>query len=642
MKFTLVLFYFLSVSYGYTLTKVYEKNLIACLWKIKHEEIINLENEPLASNDFDIKYFRCEWETDPAVRYIRGKVTSYFVMLKTSGSISFDLANTLYVDSITNNQHSLSFTQDNNHLVINFIQPKDAGNFDSVSIYYQGVPPDGGFGSFVNSLHAGIPVMWTLSEPYGSRDWWPCKNGLDDKVDSVDVYITAPSQYSAVSNGLRQSITLSGDYATTHWKHRYPIASYLICMAVTNYSEFKNFVRIGSTDLLMQTFCYPESLGIFQQQTPLVLATMQYYSSLFGPYPFIKEKYGHVQFGWGGGQEHQTSTFLIRPDEALMSHELAHQWFGNKVTCASWQHIWLNEGFATHLASMDMEKKYPLTALATRKSEINSITSLPGGSVFVYDTTLVNRIFNSRLSYTKGSHVLYMLRWILGDSVFIKGANEYLNDSSLRYGFATTSDLQRNLEKVSGHKLDSFFANWIYGEGYPSYSVKWSQIGNDYVRIKMDQVTSHPSVGFFALSVALQFKNASQTKTIIVDNQFNGEIFLKNIGFVADTVIIDPEYWLITRNNSSQKIVDNDAGENRVQVFPTPFLNKLYVYLQNFNPATGSLKMYDASGRLVYKETLSIPGSMIKEINTQKLAKGIYFIKITAGDGFKVTRKVVK
>ncbi|MEO6133774.1 MAG: M1 family aminopeptidase [Ginsengibacter sp.] len=642
MKFSLILFYFLSASYGFALTKVYEKNFSNFPSEEKPKTVANKAKETVASNDFDMKYFRCEWETDPAVRYIKGKVTSYFVMLKTSGSISFDLADALHVDSITNNQQSLSFTQDNNHLLINFNQQKASGNFDSVSIYYQGVPPNGGFGSFVNSLHAGIPVMWTLSEPYGSQDWWPCKNGLDDKADSIDVYITAPAQYSAVSNGLRQSITVSGANATTYWKHRYPIASYLICMAVTNYSEFKNYVQIGSTDLLMQTFCYPESLGLFQQQTPLVLASMQYFSSLFGPYPFIKEKYGHVQFGWGGGQEHQTSTFLIRPDEALMSHELAHQWFGDKVTCASWQHIWLNEGFATHLASMDWEKKYPLTVLATRKSEINSITSLPGGSVFVYDTTLVNRIFNSRLTYTKGSHVLYMLRWILGDSVFIKGANEYLNDSSLRYGFATTSDLQRNLQKVSGQKLDSFFKNWIYGEGYPSYSVKWSQIGNDYVRIKMDEITSHPSVSFFALPVALQFKNASQEKTIIVDNKFNGEIFLKNIGFVADTVIIDPEYWLITRNNTSQKIVDNNAGKNRVQVFPTPFMNKLFVYLQNFNQASGSIKMYDASGRLVYKDALNIQGSMIKEINSEKLIKGIYFIKIETSDGFKISRKVVK
>ena len=115
---------------------------------------------------------------------------------------------------------------------------------DSVSIYYQGIPPDTGFGSFVTSAHAGTPVLWTLSEPYGSRDWWPCRNGLDDKADSIDVIITNPSQYTAASNGLRQSEIINGLNKITHWKHRYPIATYLVCMAVTNYAEFNDSVQI--------------------------------------------------------------------------------------------------------------------------------------------------------------------------------------------------------------------------------------------------------------------------------------------------------------------------------------------------------------------------------------------------------------
>ena len=282
------------------------------------------------------------------------------------------------VDSVKQNNIPLSFEHLNNNLKITFHHTLPAGTLDSVSIYYQGVPPNTGFGSFITSIHAGVPGMWTLSEPYGSRDWWPCKNGLDDKADSIDVIITSPSQYSAASNGLRQDIQIEGSNTITHWKHRYPIATYLICMAVTNYAEFENTVQVGSITLPMQTFCYPENLAAFQANTPLVLATLQYYSSIFGNYPFIKEKYGQVQFGWGGGQEHQTSTFIISPEEGLMAHELGHQWFGDKITCGSWQDIWLNEGFATHLASMDFEKKNPLTATGTRKNEIANITSLPG------------------------------------------------------------------------------------------------------------------------------------------------------------------------------------------------------------------------------------------------------------------------
>jgi len=136
---------------------------------------------------------------------------------------------------------------------------------DSVSIFYRGVPPNSGFGSFETTTHADTPVLWTLSEPYGSRDWWPCKNGLDDKADSVDILITAPSQYRAAANGLLQGETLvaGGTKKTTYWKHRYPIASYLVCFAVTNYTVFNNSVLLGNTNLPMQTFCYPESLAAF-------------------------------------------------------------------------------------------------------------------------------------------------------------------------------------------------------------------------------------------------------------------------------------------------------------------------------------------------------------------------------------------
>ncbi len=595
-----------------------------------------------ASKNFDVTYYRCEWQVDPAVRYIRGKVTSYFKLTTDASAISFDLMNDLTVDSVKLKSRFLTFSHADNTLEINFGSTIPAGSLDSVTIYYEGVPPNTGFGSYVNAVHAGVPVMWTLSEPYGSRDWWPCKNGLDDKADSIDVIITAPAQYTAASNGLRQSEIIEGANKITHWKHRYPIASYLVCMAVTNYKETEDYVQIGNINLLMQTFCYPEDSAIFRQNTPNVLSALQYFSSVFGAYPFIKEKYGHVQFSWGGGQEHQTSTFIVSPDEGLMAHELAHQWFGDKITCGSWQHIWLNEGFATHLASMYFENKYPLTIIPNRKIAVDVITAVPNGSVFVSDTTNANRIFEWRLSYIKASHLLYMLRWILGDSVFFNGVRKYLNDPTINFGFATTNDLKRNLEEASGKDLTYFFNDWFYGQGYPSYHIQWSAIGNDYVKIKMDQTTSDPSVPFFALPVALQFKNATQQKTIIVDNKFNGEIFFKQLGFKPDTVFIDPEYWLITKNNVAEKVPDNLNGTNVIKIFPNPVADHFYVYLSNFSSQNASLKIYDNNGRLLLNKNLSINGSAFFEINSKAFATGIYFIKIQADNGVKFAKKILK
>lgn len=641
--FTLFLILFISRAYGQQIKDYCKANdNIPFAESLTYTRVSASNDATLASENFDVKYYKCEWSIDPSVRYISGTITSYFIITISTDTISYDLMDDLVVDSIKQKNILLSFEHSNNKVTINFSTQKSAGTFDSVTIFYQGIPANTGFGSFITTSHSGTPVMWTLSEPYGSRDWWPCKNGLDDKADSIDVFITTPASYTAASNGLRQSISINGTDKITHWKHRYPIATYLICMAVTNYEEFTTSVQIGDVNLLMQTFCYPEYLSAFQTNTPLVLATMQYYSAVFGDYPFIKEKYGHVQFGWGGGQEHQTSTFIVLPNENLMSHELAHQWFGDKITCKSWQDIWLNEGFATHLASMDFEKKYPLTVTGTRKNEIANITSKPGGSVWVDDTTNVNRIFDGRLSYRKGSHLLYMLRWKLGDSIFFKGIKKYFNDSTISFGFAKTDDLKRNLESVSGTDITKFFDEWFYGQGYPSYNVEWQQLGDDHVKIKMNQTTSDPSVSFFELPVALQFKNATQQKTIIVDNKSNGETFFKEIGFIADTVIIDPEYWLITKNNISQKVIDNITGQNIVQIFPSPFKNMVNVYLRNFNLSKADLKFFDAGGKLIYKKSIASPGSSFTEINSQQFAKGIYILKIEAGNSFKFAKKILK
>ena len=634
---------FISIVYGQSPKDNFNaQNKIITEEKETFVNLTNALNTSQASLNFDVTYYRCEWQVDPAVRYITGKVTSYFHLTAGTDNITFDLTDSLRVDSVKQNNNQLSFVHKDNSLTIDFGIIKTARILDSLSIYYQGVSPGTGFGSFVISSHAGTPVLWTLSEPYGSRDWWPCRNGLDDKADSIDVIITNPSAYTAASNGLRQSEVISGPNKITHWKHRYPIATYLVCMAVTNYMEFNDSVLVGNVELPMQTFCYPESQALFQANTPLVLGTLQYYSNVFGDYPFIKEKYGQVQFGWGGGQEHQTCTFIVKPDESLMAHELAHHWFGDKITCGSWHDIWLNEGFATHLASMDFEVRNPQSVTATRKKEIDNITSLPGGSVWVDDTTNVNRIFDGRLSYTKGSHLLYMLRWKLGDSIFIRGMRRYFNDSTIAFGFAKTDDFKRNMEDASGVDLTEFFNDWFYGQGYPSYAVQWTQIGNDYVKIKMDQTTSHSSVSFFPLPVALQFKNATQHKTIVVDNTFNDQIFFSDIGFVADTVLIDPDYWLITKNNLSRKVDDNITSENIVQVFPNPFVNSFNIYLHNFKDTKAYLKIYDAKGSLLYNENLSVNGSLYRQINSQSFPKGLYVVKIQTGDGFKFVKKILK
>ena len=563
MRIAILFFNLLICSLVYAQKDLHllEEADIARMEQQSHQKLINARESVTltsASTNFDVKYYRAEWEVNPSVNYIKGKLTAYYIRSGTENTISFDLVNALAVSNVLQRSSPLVILHTNNTLQITLNASSAAtGELDSVSIFYEGVPPSSGNGSFVISSHGNpaTPVMWTLSEPFGSRDWWPCKNGLDDKADNgIDIFITHPSDYKATANGLLQSETILADNKTrTYWKHTYPIASYLVCFAVTNYAVFNNNVMIGDVNLPMQTYCYPENLASFQTGEQNALDALVLFSNLFGAYPFLREKYGHVQFGWGGGMEHQTNSFIVNTGETLVTHELGHQWFGDKITCGNWEDIWLNEGFATHLSGIYRENKYPANIRATRANEIAYITSINDGSVKVDDVTNMSRIFNSRLSYYKGSHLLYMLRWILGDDVFFSAIRSYINDPSLAYNFATTANLKSHLETVSGKDLTYFFDQWFSGQGHPSYQLEWTTSGN-LATFNLKQTTSHVSVDFFKLPVPLLFKNATQEKLVIVNNTANNQTFTEDLGFTAESVTIDPDYWLITRDNTITKV----------------------------------------------------------------------------------------
>lgn len=601
-------------------------------------------NRSQASSNFQVTYYRCIWDIDPSVRYIKGSVASHFIINASSNSITYDLATQLTVDSIYFHGTKIQFSRPGADLLqINFPVTINGGQKDSVTIFYKGEPPDAGFGSFVQATHSGVPVLWTLSEPYGARDWWPCRNGLDDKADSIDIIISCPLAYRASSNGMLINEADNGITRTSFYKHRYPIASYLVALAVTNFKVLNHSVQLGAVNLPMITYCYPEDENSFQQNTSKVLQQLSLFHQYFGAYPFINERYGHTQFSWGGGMEHQTNSFIATPNENLMAHELGHQWFGDKVTCGSWQDIWLNEGFATYLSYFYFEKIDPAGHLNRIKNLSNSITTLPGGSVWVDDTTNVGRIFSSRLSYNKGAYLVHMLRWVLGDSLFFRGVSQYINDPKITYGFARTDDLKRNLEQISNKNLAEFFNDWFKGQGYPSYTVKWTQNRNNWARITVSQVTSHISVSYFEMPLALKFKKGAFEKTVVVNNTKNNELFWEDIGFVADTVIIDPEYWVLTKNNIAIKEPALTGAINEIKVYPVPASSdNITLSIKNPVEKTMALRIFNAAGQLITQQKINTPGRNEEiQINISKLSAGVYLLRIDAGE-FKTTHHIIK
>lgn len=521
---------------------------------------------------YDISYHRLYWEVDPTKAEIKGEVTTYYTALNDMDQIVFDLADNMDVSNIQQRGKSLSFSQNNEELIIELPITQSKNKLDSLTIFYGGNPVSSGFGSFeINTHGSGTPVLWTLSEPYGAKGWWPCKQDLTDKIDSVDIMIKHPNQYKAASNGLLISEKPEGLSTITHWRHKYPIPAYLIAIAVTNYTVYKENAPELPFDIV--NYVYPEGLNNAKTFTAITPDIMVLFNDLFEMYPFSEEKYGHAQFGWNGGMEHTTMTFMGGWSRGLIAHELAHQWFGNKITCGSWEDIWLNEGFATYLDGLVYENfDGPDDFSLWRKAMVNSITSVSSGSTFVSDTTSVNRIFSGRLSYRKGAMILHMLRYKIGDDNFFTGVKNYLADPTLAYSYAKTEDLQRHLEATSLVDLNEFFADWYYGEGYPEYDVVWSQNEADQIiHFQVSQDQSHPSVSFFEMPLPVTVTGSSgESQKLRLEVSENKQSFSIQLNFKVVSVQIDPETQLISKNNRVVLGLDSASLENIVSVYPNP------------------------------------------------------------------------
>lgn len=596
-----------------------------------------------SSANFDVHHYRCQWQVNPYIRYISGKVTPSFVMTATGNSIVLDFTTQLTVDSIIYHNSKISFQQQSpDALAISFPADIPQGAKDSVSIFYKGVPPISGFGAFAQGYHAGVPIIWTLSEPYGAKDWWPCKNGLTDKADSIDIIITHPAAFIASSNGTDVSRSVVDTMATTHFKHRYPIASYLVAMAITNYYVKDDTVTVNNKSYRFMTYCYPEAYGYYVGQEIYARNAFRTFSKLFGEYPFAKEKYAQTQFGWGGGMEHQTNSFIRNNAPAISAHEMGHQWFGDRVTCGSWGHIWLNEGFATYASGLYTAEHHPIQYYLgfIRETLENSVME-PGGSVYVADTTNPNRIFDGRLTYNKGAFIAHMLRGVLGDSLFYKGIRQYLSDPALSYGFAKTEDLQRNLEQVSGRSLQTFFQKWVYGEGYPNYHAEWSQNNNQWVKLKLHQTTSHPSVSFYDMPVRLEFRSATKKLEVIVEHKYTGQEFNIQLDFTPDTVVIDPDLWVLAKHKTSKKTATS-LTPDIIRIYPNPAPRNVLMTWQNPTGSKLLLRLLNAAGQLLYKKEITATGrDEMFSIPLEHRPKGMYVLEIRNDRGLKQVKKLL-
>lgn len=630
LRFLLILSTIIPYSSLPAQNYIFEDNteLIAKMRSLRYHPIIHGEQSRAGAN-IDVTYTRFEWYVDPAVRYITGNVSKYFRTLDDVSSIMLELNNNMVIDSIIFRGNAVVWEYISDfEFNINLAATIQTNEIDSLKIYYQGEPiTESGFGSFEQAEHNGVPVIWTLSEPFGAKDWWPGKNNLSDKIDSIDVLIRTPAQYRAVSHGLLKAEIPAGNDIIYHFSHRYPIVSYLVAFAVTNYVAYNQTAVINGDTIPIVNYFYPEKFDEYSAMVENTPEMIQIFDTLFSPYPFKNELYGHAQYSTNGGMEHQTMSFMGGFGHDLRAHELAHSWFGNMITLATWHDIWINEGFATYANGLTFERMYdgywwPIWKNVT----LGKILGIPDGSVYVEDTTSVPRIFSSRLTYHKGAYLLHMLRWIIGDEAFFTAMRNYAGDPQLSYRFTTFDDVKNHFETASGRDLTSYFDKWYYGEGYPVYGINILSLPqSDELLITIHQEPTHSSVEFFDMPVQIRVYGEGQTMDLLCHNTYSGQQFVfPRPAFSIDSVKFDPDRWLIAELDYISLGV-TEKNQFAIELYPNPASDKIEFIIPD--QWITEVEVFDIAGQKVISRSLNMINEKIK-MNVDELSAGTYLVKV--------------
>lgn len=599
----------------------------------------------------DVTYYGLDLTVTANPNYLSGSVIiGIKVDTSSINSCFLDLQNALTINSLLLNGSPAVFTHIDNIITVTLDRSYVYGEEFFIKIFYQGVPGSSGFGSFEFSSHNGTPAIWTLSEPYGAPDWFPCKDTPADKADSSDVWITVADYFTAVSNGTLESVTNNGNGTKTfYWKNHYTIDHYLISLAITNYLQYDTYFHYGQNDsMLISHFVYPENFNATRKQYLDETDDMiEVFSSRFGLYPFINEKYGHAEFGWGGAMEHQTCTSIGSFGPGIISHELAHQWYGDMITCKDWHHIWLNEGFATYSEAVYIEAKSGKAAYDSKIADEMFYARRADGSIWVQDITNVWEIFDGDRSYAKGGCVLHMLRGVVGDSTYFDIMRTYSAHPSVSYGVATTEDFQAIAESVYGQSLNYFFQEWIYGENEPTYTIGWDKsfMSGDIYNVTLtiyQNVNSNPS--FFTMPVQIKLNTTLGDTTVTLFNDAQTQTFQFDVIGNPQSIVFDPGNWILKNNTIVTSLEDLSfpVQFSLEQNYPNPFNPSTTIEYNLPQSGFVTLKVYNILG----KEVATLINGQIDagihkvDFDASGLNSGVYFYKIESGS-YTETRKMI-
>ena len=613
---------------------------------------------------YDVKYYKLDLAMENTSLAVAGSV---WMRVRVRGqaldSLAFELyqapagspatAATFVVDSVVvNGRRSPGIRRVGPDATAALAQPAPAGTLADARIYYHGTAPSGNSAAIGNALsnrnlvhidtYPGAPtfaynVTWSLSEPFSAHEWFPCKQVLTDKADSSDVWVTTTLPNKVGSNGvLVRTVPLPNNMVRYEWKERHPIDYYLISVSVAPYVEYMNYANpVGGPQIPIVNYVYNQNyLTYWRTRIDLTPGFIENYSALAGLYPFANEKYGHSTAPIYGGMEHQTMTTQDGFSFTLTAHELFHQWFGDNVTCASWEDIWLNEGFASYGEYLSLQAFG--TAIDPRNwmNDAHNAALATTGSVYVPDTTNVSRIFDYYLSYKKGASVIHMLRYLLNDDTkFFRALRTY--QSQYRGSTARTADLQRIFEVEAGRSLTYFFQQWFRGQGFPTFMGRWNQGGSNFV-LRVNETASQPSATpFFDTDVdyRLTFTNGT-IQTVRLRQTRATETFSFPVSGTVVSVAIDPDQWVLN-GAASAAVRDNALLASRPGVglaplllFPNPCRDALQ--LTALPGARATVEAVDATGRVALRQAVL---SAEPRVDTRALAPGLYHLRVLGPGG---------
>jgi len=605
----------------------------------------------------------------PYPKSFTGSVKVKFRIDTALSSINLNAVNTSIVVSSVG-LSGVSFTHTGNILTVNLNRTYNPGEVTEVIIYYShNNVTDGAF-------YTGSGGVFTDAEPEGARKWFPCWDKPGDKA-TVDLTIKVPANAKIGSNGRLNDSTLTGDTLYYHWISRDPVSTYLTVMTgKVNYNlNIVYWHKLSNpADSVPIRFYFNAGENPVPMQNIIGNMTT-YFSQRFGEMGFEKNGFTTAPssgFTWGGMENQTLTTFCPNCwSENLMSHEYAHQWFGDMVTCGTWGDIWLNEGFATYSEALWYEKT---GGYASYKSDINSdasgyLSGNPGWPMYnpswAVNTPDVNTLFNTAITYNKGACVLHMLRYVLVDTtVFFNCLRSYAMDTAnFKYKNTVTDDFTAKISAVSGQDLTWFIDQWVKQPNHPVYAnyYQFADLGNGNWNVGFQARQTQSNTPFHRMPLTIRISFSTGSDTIFrVDNTANNQIWVWSFNRVPTAFAFDPNNDIVLKTGST--VAGTVPGTTGISVNNNE-LPKVFALKQNypnpFNPVTNIrfdipkrsnvvLRVYDITGRLVNEiyNGLSDPGEYTADFDAVKLASGVYYYEITAnslngGIVFKDVKKMV-